>query len=179
MAIRSRVCQVVHWLQRAARWHPIHGGFRSSEDFRHMLIFWNQHQAFGSELRLHESMAPIQFERMVGGRASCPPTCSTRPSMYGGPAVYSLGIEVRDWYWVKIKGSCAAPLHVDLDHQTGSCVPYAGNASIGGIQLLLGARQRSLLARNISSRPGHLMTSSHPWQEVRCFRGGQPRSIIT
>jgi len=93
---------------------------QESEDFEHTLIFWNQHQAFGSEFRFMEDMTPIQFKRMDPMGGHLPARFFMKPWAAGLLAGYSLGIEVRDWWWEKMKTSCVAPLAVDTNLLTGS-----------------------------------------------------------
>jgi hypothetical protein len=86
-----------------------------SEDWTQDLVFWNQHQSFGSELRFREDMSPIQFERKDPAGGHIPAYLFMKP--YGQ---YNMGIEVRDWWWDKVKGSCATPLSVETNPMTGT-----------------------------------------------------------
>jgi hypothetical protein len=92
------------------------------ENCNQPLIFWNQHQLFTSEFSFSEVMTPIQFERATHPADCHLPACFfMKPWAPIGPvAAYSFGIEVRDWWWEKVKDSCAAPLAVETNPLTGS-----------------------------------------------------------
>jgi len=94
---------------------------QQSADFERTVIFWNQHQAFGSEFSFSEDMTPIQFERSTDPEGwHVPARFFMRPSGASGEAGYTLGIVVRDWWWEEVSNSCAAPLGVSTNPLTGS-----------------------------------------------------------
>ncbi|HEY6341574.1 MAG TPA: hypothetical protein VIY49_08790 [Bryobacteraceae bacterium] len=69
-------------------------------NLEHTLIFWNQHQVFGSEFSFVEAMTPVRFER-AGTSPSwhAPAFFFMKPHGAQGVAGYAFGIEVRDWWW--------------------------------------------------------------------------------
>jgi hypothetical protein len=115
---------------------------QQSEDFDDSLIYVDGHKAFISEFRFSEDMAPLPAERPEGSGLvlqkrtdeDIEPDLTPRFFMKeGGPsglAGYRLGIEVREKWWERIKGSCPAPLEESTNHLCGSveltlaCLPY-------------------------------------------------------
>lgn len=94
---------------------------QQSEDFKNTLIFWNLQRAFRSEFNLLEDMTEIKPEWQTRMGQHLPPRVFMKP-FAGQPYIagYSLGIEVRDWWWEEVKDKCPAPLSVDKDSLTGS-----------------------------------------------------------
>lgn len=91
------------------------------ENLEHTLIFWNQHQTFGSEFELIEDMAPIQFANADWYQRNIPPAFFIRPFTYErNVAGYSLGIKVRNWWWENVKDSCPVPVAVNTNALTST-----------------------------------------------------------
>jgi hypothetical protein len=113
-------------VRSSADYHVLQDGVlftvvQQSEDFERTLIFWNQHQAFGSEFSFGEDMTPIQFVRTTDPSGRHPPAIFfMKPWGTQGVAGYSLGIEVEAWWWEKLKDSCGSPLAVETNPLTGS-----------------------------------------------------------
>src|SRR5262249_31739371 len=65
-------------------------------------------------------MTPVQFERQDPMAGHLPAIFFMKECGAEGFAGYSLGIEVRDWWWEKVRDSCVALLAVDTNPLTGS-----------------------------------------------------------
>jgi len=87
---------------------------KESEDFENVLIFWDNHKAFGTELRFSEDMTPIVFPVFAG-------TISARFFMRPTGEGFGFGIEVRERWWNQFKDTCVVnPEQIELGHLDGS-----------------------------------------------------------
>jgi hypothetical protein len=116
-------------------WQEV-GSFDAAMNDEHPpLIFWNQHQAFGTEFRFHEELIPIQLERidLLGNPRTpiffmvlhCTYTENAqgpkyRPGVLGG---FDFGIEVPTAWWERVKDSCPALRRVESDPNSSEGVP--------------------------------------------------------
>jgi len=126
-----------------------------SDDFGQTLIYWNQHQVFGSEFRFIEDMTPIQFERADPMGGHLPAYLFMKPSSREpGVVGYTLGIEARDWFWEKVKDSCAAPLGVDANPLTASVELSLATLPLGEFDVYLSPADRWTSEYLLMTAPG-------------------------
>ena len=94
---------------------------------RGTLIYLNQHQQFTSKLRFSEDMVPIRIKReddLSGALSEYQPVELFMDE-------YTLGIEVPDWWWRRVRGSCPTPVEEYENPLTGyvklvlATIPYS------------------------------------------------------